>query len=155
MPTHSATISWSLNDPQAFAENRYSRRFRYGFDGGVTMPGSPALAIVPAPYADPAAVDPEEAYVAAIAGCHMLWFLNLAQHRGYIVASYDDEAVGYMTRDAATKVDWVSRVELRPRIGWADPQPTDEDIAALHERAHQRCFIANSVKTDIVILAPA
>jgi organic hydroperoxide reductase OsmC/OhrA len=148
---HTATIRWTLQGPD-FLAGRYSREHIWTFDGGVTVPASPSPHIVPAPWSNAAGVDPEEAFVAAVASCHMLWFLHVAKDAGYIVASYEDRAEGEMTRNEHGKL-WVSRVALRPRIDWTGGKPpTAAEVAELHHRAHDECFIANSIRTEVVTL---
>jgi len=130
---------------------KYSREHLWMFDGGVTVSASPAPSVVPAPYSNPAHVDPEEAFVAAIASCHMLTYLYLACQAGFRVDSYHDEAVGVMTRNERG-VPWVSLVTLFPQIGYSGAQrPAPEDEARLHHLAHEQCFIANSVRTRITV----
>jgi organic hydroperoxide reductase OsmC/OhrA len=134
-----------------FCAGVYSREHTWHFDGGVVVPASPAVSSVKAPYSNPANVDPEEAFVAAIASCHMLSFLWEASRASLEAVSYEDHAVGRMTRNERGRL-WVSRVELHPRIVWAgDRQPTPEAINRLHHKAHEECYIANSVKTEIVV----
>ncbi len=128
---------------------RYSRAHTLRFDGGAEIAGSPSPDIVPLPYSDAAAVDPEEAFVGAISSCHMLWFLDLARRDGWVIETYEDHAVGQMTKNDAGAF-WVSRVALRPVITWSKG-PDAEGEAALHKKAHHACFIANSVKTEIVV----
>ncbi len=131
---------------------RYSRAHTLRFDGGAEIAGSPSPDIVPAPFSDAAAVDPEEAFVGAISSCHMLWFLDLARRDGWVIETYEDHALGQMTKNDAGAL-WVSRVALRPEITWSKgPDATGE--AALHDKAHHACFIANSVKTEIVVETP-
>lgn len=131
---------------------RYSRAHVLRFDGGAEIAGSPSPDIVPAPWSDAAAVDPEEAFVGAISSCHMLWFLDLARRNGWVIETYDDHAIGEMTRNDAGAL-WVSRVALRPTIVWSKG-PDAAGEAALHDKAHHACFIANSVKTEIVVETP-
>jgi organic hydroperoxide reductase OsmC/OhrA len=152
MSEHRATIEYAGGATAAdFVKLRYTREHRWTFDGGVEVPASASPSVVPAPWSNPKGVDPEEAYVAAISSCHMLTFLFVAAKAGFAVASYRDEAVGVMTRTAAG-VAWVSRVTLSPRIAYAgDKQPTADELAALHHAAHEGCFIASSVKTEIVV----
>lgn len=148
MSTHTTTVRWQRGEAD-FAAGRYSRRHEWRFDGGAVVPASPAPAVVPAPWSDPAGVDPEEAFVAAISSCHMLWFLSLAAERGYVVDHYEDEAVGTMARIAPGR-QAITEVVLRPRIDYAAGHvPDTAAAAALHDAAHERCFIANSVKTVI------
>ena len=149
MSEHSATISWRRGG-DAFVGQRYSRGHEWRFDGGTTVPASASPTVVPAPWSVPAAVDPEEAFVASIASCHMLWFLSLAADRGWVVDSYEDEAVGVMARNAERRLA-VTRVTLRPRVVCGgDRQPAAEELRELHHAAHEACFIANSVRTEIV-----
>lgn len=151
MSSHFATIRWARSGPD-FADGRYSREHTWSFDGGVSIPASPSPGVVPAPWSNPACVDPEEAFVAAIASCHMLTYLWLASKAGLVVDRYDDEAVGVMTKNDRG-VPWVSRVTLSPVIAWGGAaNPTDDEVARLHERAHEECFIANSVKTDVLVV---
>jgi organic hydroperoxide reductase OsmC/OhrA len=146
-------IAWQRGDA-SFADGRYSRRHEWRFDGGSVIAASPSPHVVPAPWSDATAVDPEEAYVAAIASCHMLWFLSLAAERGLVVDSYADDAVGTMARIAPGR-QAITEVVLRPRIAFAGAQPESGVVDALHEAAHERCFIANSVKTTIRVESPA
>ncbi len=148
--THDATIEWSL-DGADFAKGKYTRMHIWSFDGGARIPASAAPQIVPMPYSDPGSVDPEEAFVAAIASCHMLWFLSLAQQQGLIVLTYLDRAQGRMERTEAG-VSWVSTVTLRPKIQVSGDQPSPDVLARLHSAAHAQCYIANSLKTCIEIL---
>ncbi len=138
----------------AFLKGRYSREHTWSFDGGVTVPASPSPAVVPAPYSNAAHVDPEEAFVASIASCHPLTFLHLAFKAGYDIAGYEDDATGEMTRNEQGRL-WVSRMTLAPRIdyvGAARPDAAAE--SALHHAAHDECFIASSVRTEILVRPP-
>jgi organic hydroperoxide reductase OsmC/OhrA len=147
MSEHRATIKWAYSQGE-FLKGSYSREHTWSFDGGVTVPASPAPTSVKPPYSNPANVDPEEAYVAAISSCHMLTFLWVAAQQGLEVASYEDEAVGVMTKNERG-IPWVSSVVLRPRVMFSGPRPAPEVEAQLHHKAHEGCYIANSVKTDI------
>jgi organic hydroperoxide reductase OsmC/OhrA len=150
MSEHRATIAWKLNGPN-FRRGHYSREHTWTFDGGVTVPASPATSAIPLPWSNPAYVDPEEALVASIASCHMMTFLWLAGRQGFEVESYEDEAVGVLTKNER-KIPWVSAVTLHPRIVYrGDKRPTHEEEAKLHHDAHEQCFIANSVKTEITV----
>ena len=149
MSEHNATIDWKLSGPD-FKKNQYSREHTWSFDGGVTVPASAAPSVVPAPWSNPAHVDPEEAYVAAIASCHMLWWLSIAARQGYDVVHYRDEATGMMAKDAQGRL-WVSTVTLRPRITYGARAATAAEEVRLHERAHEQCFIANSIKTQVAV----
>lgn len=148
MSTHTTTVRWQ-HDGADFAAGHYSRRHEWRFDGGAVVAASPSPAVVAAPWSDAAAVDPEEAFVAAISSCHMLWFLSLAAGRGHVVDRYEDEAVGTLARIAPGR-QAITEVVLRPRVDYAEGRaPSAAEAAALHEAAHERCFIANSVKTAI------
>ena len=148
MAEYRAVIRWQCSGPD-FIKGRYSREHTWTFDGGLTVPASPAPSSVPPPFSNPASVDPEEAFVAAIASCHMLTFLWLASKEGFQADSYEDDAVGEMTPNERG-VRWVSAVKLRPKIAWSGTKiPAATDLDRLHEQAHEQCFIANSVMTDI------
>jgi len=148
MAKHTALIEWSGNGSK-FTDNRYSRAHRWTFDGGAVVPASSSPHVVRVPFSDPAGVDPEEAYVAALSSCHMLWFLSIAAEEGYVVASYRDEAEGTMAKNDAGK-EVVTRVVLKPAVAFAGSKaPSDEVLAHLHHLAHDACFLANSVKTVI------
>ena len=151
MSEHRATIEWTAAvSTDDFRNGRYSRAHRWTFDGGVSVEGSSSPSVVPPPWSNPAHVDPEEAYVASISSCHMLTFLYVAAKAGFTITAYRDEAVGMMTR-TAQGVAWVSRVTLAPKISYGDREPTADELAHLHHAAHEGCFIANSVKTEIVV----
>ena len=145
---HTALIRWELGDHD-FAGKRYSRAHTWAFDGGVTVPASSSPHVVPVPTSDAGAVDPEEAFVAALSSCHMLWFLDLAARAGHAVESYEDAADGHMGRNGAGKVV-VDVVTLRPRTRFAKGRAPDAAaLAALHHAAHEECFLANSVRCEI------
>jgi organic hydroperoxide reductase OsmC/OhrA len=152
MAEHKATVRWTLpGDAEAFLKGRYSRAHTWTFDGGVTVSASPAPSVVPVPYSNPAAVDPEEAYVASIASCHMLTFLYVAMREGFVVERYEDDAVGVMRKNERGAV-WVAAVTLHPRIVYGgEKRPTAADVDHLHHLAHEQCFIASSVKTEILV----
>jgi organic hydroperoxide reductase OsmC/OhrA len=153
MSEHRATIAWSRTGGD-FSKGQYSREHTWAFDGGVRVPASPSPSIIPLPWSSPAGVDPEEAFVASIASCHMLTFLFAAQRKGFQVERYDDEAVGVLAKNERG-VPWVSTVTLHPRIVYGgDRRPTPADEERMHHTAHENCFIANSVKTTITV-APA
>ena len=148
MGNYTAEVLWLRGD-QDFLDNRYSRRHLLRFDGGAEVAGSSSPHVVPVPGSDPSAVDPEEAFVASLASCHMLWFLAIAAKRGYRVDRYSDEATGSMERGADGRL-WMSVVTLRPRASFSGEKlPGFADIEAMHHRAHDECFIANSVKTEV------
>ena len=147
---YTATVRWERGEG-SFADNRYSREHVWLFDGGTQVPASPAAANVPPGCARADAVDPEEAFVAAISSCHMLFFLAFAAKRGFTPDSYEDHAVGIMERNERGKL-FVSRVTLDPKIVWSgENRPSAEEVAAMHHRAHEECFLANSVKTEVVV----
>ena len=149
MAHYTTTVLWQ-RDAQAFTDHRYSRRHTWLFDGGATVPASSSPLIVPEPFSDPAGVDPEEAFVASLSSCHMLWFLDLAAKAGWVVDSYRDEAVGLMAHNAQGRVA-MTRVTLRPSVRFAGQRgPTAQALQALHHLAHESCFIANSVKTEVL-----
>lgn len=148
MSTYSATILWQRNGA-VFTDQRYSRAHAWHFDGGTVVPGSSSPHSVPLPYSDAAAVDPEEAFVAALSSCHMLWFLHLAAKRGFVVERYEDRADGVMAKNAEGKRAMIL-VTLRPRAEFAgERRPGRQDIEALHHAAHEECYIANSVKSEV------
>ncbi len=149
MSTYTATIQWERRD-QPFIDNKYSRGHAWLFDGGIQVPASSSPHSVPLPYSLTNAVDPEEAFVASLSSCHMLWFLFIAAKRGFCVDSYVDSAEGVMAKNASGKLA-MTRVTLRPKALFVgDPLPTRSDIASMHHKAHAECFIANSVKTEVV-----
>jgi organic hydroperoxide reductase OsmC/OhrA len=152
MAEHTATIRWAFpGDGEAFLKGRFSREHTWSFDGGLTVPASAAPSVIPAPFSNPAGVDPEEAYVAAIASCHMMSFLYVAMRAGVVVERYEDAAVGAMRKNERGAI-WVGAVTLRPRIAFGgSARPTAAEMEQLHRRAHEQCFIANSVKTEIRI----
>ena len=148
MSDHLATISWQRNDAD-FLDDRYSRAHRWLFDGGIEVMASSSPQVVPLPMSDAAAVDPEEAFVASLSSCHMLWFLSIARKRGFVVECYRDEAVGVMGKNASGKLS-MTLVTLRPLIDFVgEKQPDHTQLDALHEAAHAQCFIANSVLTEV------
>jgi organic hydroperoxide reductase OsmC/OhrA len=149
MSEHRAGIAWKLSGP-SFLKGQYSREHTWTFDG-VTVPASPSPAVVPAPWSNPKHVDPEEAFVASIASCHMLTYLFVASKHGFEIESYEDAAVGVMTKNERG-VPWVSAVTLNPRIVYGGARrPSRDDEARLHHLAHEQCFIANSVRTHITV----
>lgn len=148
MSRHTAQVVWERG-AAAFVDGHYSRRHLLRFDGGLEVPGSASPAVVPAPLSDAAALDPEEAFVASLSSCHMLWFLDLALRAGWCVQRYADVAEGQLARNAAGKLA-MTRVTLRPQVEFAgERRPTVDEIAVLHEQAHAACFIANSVRSDV------
>jgi organic hydroperoxide reductase OsmC/OhrA len=150
MSEHRAIIQWRGAGPD-FLKGKYSREHLWIFDGGVAVPASASPSVVPPPYSNPANTDPEEAFVAAIASCHMLTFLYLACQDGFQVDSYEDHAVGAMTKNQKG-VPWVSSVTLNPKVVYGGPKsPSPEAVEQLPHLAHEQCFIANSIKTEVLI----
>ena len=150
MSEHKAIISWKRSGPD-FLRGKYSREHTWKFDGGAVVPASSSPANVPLPWSVEANVDPEEAYVAALSSCHMLTFLWLAYKKGFQVDSYEDEAVGVMTKNERG-IPWVSAVALRPKIIFGgDKTPSTTELEQLHHDSHEQCFIANSVKTQVTV----
>lgn len=152
MSEHKATIQWTRTGDE-FLKGKFSRAHTWTFDGGLVVPASSAPTAVPVPYSNPANVDPEEAFIASISSCHMLTYLWVAYRGGFIVDSYEDEAVGAMTKNEKG-IFWVSLITLHPKITYSGEKvPTAEDIERMHHQAHEYCFIANSVKTEIKVSA--
>lgn len=150
MSTYTATIRWSRKGEGDFSKGHYSRAHEWVFDGGVTVPASPSPHIVPAPWSDEAGVDPEEAFVASLSACHMLFFVDFARRAGFVVDEYVDEAEGVLDKRADGRMA-MTRVTLRPRVTWGGNAPDETAIADLHHRAHDACFIANSVTTEVTV----
>ena len=150
MAEHRATVEWDGAGEGDFAANRYSRAHVWRFDGGAEIPASASPQVVPPPCSDAAGVDPEEALVASASSCHMLWFLHLAREAGLVVTRYRDEAVGHMGKDDRGRTAMI-RIALRPRIDFAGTAPDAQALARLHHAAHEACFIANSLRTEIVV----
>lgn len=141
-------VLWRRGDRE-FRGGKYLRAHVWRFDGGLEVPGSSSPTTVPAPLSDPKAVDPEEALVAALASCHMLWFLALASKAGFEVDAYEDDAVGVLGKDAAGKTS-LTVATLRPRVTFSGAaRPDDGKFRDLHHRAHELCFIANSLRTEV------
>jgi organic hydroperoxide reductase OsmC/OhrA len=145
---YTASVEWTRGDAR-FTDLRYSRRHVWRFDGGAEVPGSSSPHSVPVPYSDAEAVDPEEAFVAALSSCHMLFFLSIAAKRGHRIDQYVDEAEGFLEKDADGRMS-MTRVVLHPRVVFSGERPASSaDIAAMHDEAHHACYIANSVRTVI------
>jgi len=150
MSNYTATIRWKNAGPD-FLKGKYSREHTWSFDGGITVAASPSPSVVPAPWSNPAHVDPEEAFVASVSSCHMLTFLWLAQRQGFQADSYEDTAVGVMSKNDRGSM-WVSKITLAPKIVWSgEKTPAAADLDTLHHQAHEQCFIANSIKTEVVV----
>ena len=148
MSTYTAELLWERGD-QDFPGNKYSRRHLIRFDGGAELAGSSSPHVVPVPGSDPSAVDPEEAFVASLSSCHMLWFLAIAAKRGFVVDRYLDSASGLLERNAERRFA-MTVVTLRPAVTFSGAKlPTSEELDQLHHKAHEECYIANSVKTEV------
>jgi organic hydroperoxide reductase OsmC/OhrA len=148
MSTYTAEVTWDRNGGD-FLANRYSRRHLLKFDGGLEVPGSSSPSVVPLPMSDAAAMDPEEAFVASLSSCHMLWFLGIAAKRKFVVDRYTDAASGVMEKNAGGRIA-MTVVTLRPHAVFSGERlPKREDLDSLHHEAHEACFIANSVKTEV------
>jgi len=145
-----ATVKW-VRDGSAFTDQRYSRGHTWRFDGGIEVPASSSPLSVRLPYSVAAAVDPEEAFVAALSSCHMLTFLYVAAKQGFVVDEYADEAVGEMSKNERGRL-WVSKVTLAPAITFSGAKrPSPGQLDELHHLAHEECYIANSVKAEVVV----
>lgn len=150
MHTYDATVAWNRGD-QKFIDNRYSRGHAWRFDGGLEVPASSSPHVVPLPMSVAANVDPEEALVASVSSCHMLFFLGIAAKRGFVVDSYVDRASGIMEKNSEGKIA-MTRITLRPEIVFGGERaPTRDEIDRIHHESHEQCFIANSLKTDIIV----
>jgi len=149
---YNVRILWKKNSDETFLDNRYSRSHTWTFDGGVELAASASPHVVPSPMSNESAVDPEEAFVASLSSCHMLWFLSLAVKKNIVVESYEDNAEGVMGKNEEGRLA-MTRVTLNPKITFGDNQtPSRDQIDELHHSAHESCFIANSVKTKITIV---
>ncbi|CDT13775.1 OsmC family protein [Vibrio coralliirubri] len=151
MSEYGAIIRWKKAEDEAFSDNQYSRGHTWEFDGGVTVPASSSPHVVPLPFSVEANVDPEEAFIAALSSCHMLTFLGIAAKQKYVIESYVDDAIGVLEEDESGRSS-VTTVTLRPEIVFlGTKKPTAKQLDKLHHLAHKNCFIANSVKTEIVV----
>ena len=145
---YTSKILWERNGAN-FSDNRYSRKHVWRFDGGIEVPASSSPQVVRVPLSDAAAVDPEEAFVASIASCHMLWLLDIAARAGFIIDTYVDDAVGILAKNSAGKLA-MTTVTLKPNVIFSgDKLPSREDIERMHHKAHDECFIATSVKSEV------
>lgn len=155
MSSHNAVVDWALDEQVSDADylaGHYSRAHAIAFDDGVVLPGSASPAVVKAPWSKTDAADPEELLVASTAACHMLWFLDFAKHAGVAVRRYHDEPMGMMGKMADGSIG-VRRITLRPTIVFGGEPPSAETFAALHQKAHAACNIANSLKSEVVVEA--
>ncbi|HEX3700218.1 MAG TPA: OsmC family protein [Phenylobacterium sp.] len=150
MARHRATIEWTLADDDDFAGGRYGRGHAVRFEGGHLLPGTASAQVVGNKWAQAGAVDPEEMLVASLSACHMLTYLHKAREAGFVVTRYRDEAEGVMETIADDRKA-VTRVTLRPEITYQDRAPSAAERDRLHHLAHQECFIANSVKTEVTV----
>jgi organic hydroperoxide reductase OsmC/OhrA len=149
-PEYHATVDWQRQGV-AFVDNRFSRGHVWRFDGGVDIPGSSAPSSVPLPYSVAAAVDPEEALVAAVSSCHMSFFLSFAAKQGFVIGRYLDEAIGAMAPNDRGKL-YVSKIVLNPNVTFSgSKRPSEHELDALHHHAHEECYIANSVRAEIIV----
>lgn len=149
MATYTATVHWQRQPHEAFTDNRYSRAHQWRFDGGAVVPASASPLHVRPPYADAAAVDPEEALVAAASSCHLLFFLNHAARAGWVVDSYDDAAFGTMGQDERGRA-CITTITLRPAVRFGGGRTPDAAaLQALHHQAHDDCYIANSLRSEL------
>ena len=150
MSAYTAIVRWTRDPSTDFAKGQYNRAHEWAFDGGAVVPASPSPSVVPAPWNDPKGIDPEEAFVASLSSCHMLFFVDFARRAGFVVDSYVDEAEGLLEKRDDGKMA-MTRVTLHPSVEWGGEVPDEAAIADLHHRAHDACFIANSVKTKVTV----
>ena len=151
MASYEATVRWRRRPDERFVDGHYIRAHEWQFDGGAHVHASASPHVVRAPFSDPSGVDPEEAFVAALASCHMLFFLAFAAKHGFAITEYEDNAVGVMLKTSDGR-EWMTKATLRPRVVFTgDKRPIAEEVDALHHQAHEACYIANSVKTEVVI----
>lgn len=149
---YTATVTWQRGEAK-FSDNRYSRAHEWSFDGGAIVPASSSPAVVPVPMSSAAAVDPEEAFVASLSACHMLFFLFHAAKKGFVIDRYEDAAAGTMGKNAEGRTAML-KVTLRPRVSWGgDKRPSAEELDAMHHQSHLDCYIANSVKCEVAVEA--
>jgi organic hydroperoxide reductase OsmC/OhrA len=153
MSSYKATITWTRPAGAAFKDGKYSRAHEWRFDGGTVVAASSSPKVVPLPMSREDAVDPEEAFIASLSSCHMLFLLFFAGKAGFVIDRYEDEAIGDLGKNAAGAMAML-KVRLRPRITWVDRTPSAAELEQLHHRAHEACYIANSVTTEVVVEAP-
>ncbi|TGV06088.1 OsmC family peroxiredoxin [Alcaligenaceae bacterium 429] len=146
-----ARVHWQRQPDEAFSDNKYSRLHHWTFDEGVSIPASSSVHSVPLPYSSLAAVDPEEALVAAVSSCHMLWFLGLAAKKRWVIESYDDHPQGTMGKNSHGKMA-ITEIVLKPKIVFSGShQPSEDEIAKNHEQAHENCYIAHSILATVTV----
>jgi organic hydroperoxide reductase OsmC/OhrA len=149
---YNVKVFWKKNPDEAFVDSKYSRSHTWSFDGGIEIPASSSPHVVPLPMSNESAVDPEEAFVAAVSSCHMLWFLSIAAEKGFIVESYEDSAIGVLGKNGEGKLA-MTKIFLKPKVKFKNKtSPARKLVEELHRLAHEKCFIANSVKTKIAII---
>lgn len=148
--TYTATVTWTRPDGAKFSDNKYSRKHVWAFDGGVEVPASSSPKVVPPPLSAEDAVDPEEAFVASLSSCHMLFFLFFAAKAGFVIERYEDQAEGIVAKNADGK-QAMTKVRLRPQVSFDGDAPDADKLDHLHHQAHEACFIANSVKSELVV----
>jgi len=150
--SYNVKVFWKKNSDEAFVDSKYNRSHTWSFDGGIDIPASSSPHVVPIPMSNESAVDPEEALVAALSSCHMLWFLSIAAEKKIIVESYEDSAIGVLGKNGEGKLA-MTKTTLKPKVNFNHKTvPSSEQVDELHRLAHEKCFIANSVKTKISIL---
>ncbi len=150
MSQYSAKVVWQRQAEEAFIDNQYSRGHHWSFDGGLSVAASSSPHIVPLPYSVAENVDPEEAFIAALSSCHMLFFLSIAAKMRFVVEAYTDNAIGVMGLNASGR-QAMTQVTLRPKVSFSgEREPSLQQLEKMHHQAHQQCFIANSVTTDVV-----
>ena len=148
---YEAKVSWARQDSEKFTDNRYSRAHEWAFDSGITVRASSSPSVVPLPLSAADAVDPEEALVASASSCHMLYFLFFAAKRGFVVDRYEDEAFGVLEKNEAGKM-FMSKITLRPLVTFSgDKTPAADELGAMHHSAHEECFIASSLKSEMIV----
>ena len=150
MSEYVATVAWKRQEREVFTDNRYSRAHQWELDGGATVSASAWPHVVPPPLSNPAGVDPEEAFVASLSSCHMLFFLFFAAKKRFVVESYVDRAVGHLEMNEAGR-QAMTRVVLRPSIEFSGTLPNADALRSLHDQAHHECYIANSVTTKVEV----
>jgi organic hydroperoxide reductase OsmC/OhrA len=150
MSSYTATVRWSRDGADDFAKGQYSRAHQWAFDGGAIVPASASPHVVGTRWSDEAGIDPEEAFIASLSSCHMLFFLDFARRDGWVIDSYVDEAEGVLEKREDGKMA-MTRVVLHPQIEWSGNAPDASAVEALHHRAHEACFIANSVTTAVTV----
>ena len=150
MSTYTATLTWRRGE-QPFADGKYSRGHDIAFDGGFSIPGSSSPHVVRPPLSREDAADPEELFVAALSSCHMLFFLDFARRGGFVIDAYVDAPEGVLGKNADGKMA-MTKITLKPRVEWGgEKRPSADDIAELHHKSHEACFIANSFNGETVI----